>query len=146
MANVIKIGIVKEFGKKIIDVSSVELISGKGIVGDRHFSKNNKSKNQITLIESENIDFYNKRYNTDIKYVDFRRNIITKGIELNELINKELFINTVKIKAYELCRPCKHLQEILNQKNLIKEMSLKSGLRCEILGNGNISIGDKIQL
>ena len=58
MSKVIKLGIAKKSNKKIEEVEKVELLSGKGIVDDRHFNENNDVKNQITLIESENIDYY----------------------------------------------------------------------------------------
>ena len=76
---------------------------------------------------------------------DFRRNIITEGIRLNELVGSEFFIGNVKVKAHDLCRPCKYLQESLNQKNLVKKLLRKGGLRCEILTNGKIFVGDEIK-
>ena len=57
---VIKLGITKNNSGKIKQIEKIELLSGKGIVGDRHFSINNNPKNQLTLIESENIDHFNK--------------------------------------------------------------------------------------
>ena len=51
----------------------------------------------------------------------------------------------MRVKAHDLCRPCKYLQESLNQKNLIKELLQKGGLRCEILTNGKIFVGDEIK-
>ena len=61
------------------------------------------------------------------------------------MIDKEFFIGEVKVKAHDLCRPCKYLQETLNQKNIIKEFLHKGGLRCEILIDGKILVGDKIK-
>ena len=68
----------------------VEAISQKGIVNDRHFKENNSNKCQITLIEIENINYYNQISGTSFLAKDFRRNIITKNIELNNLIGKKL--------------------------------------------------------
>ena len=144
MGKVIEIGISRNKGAKIEKVNQVEAVHGKGLLNDRHFKHANDSKCQITLIEIENITYYNKIYKSKIKDIDFRRNIVTEGIKLNELLNKEFFIGNVKVKGVDLCRPCKHLQDLLNQKNLIKELLLKAGLRCEILSHGKISIGDKI--
>ena len=62
--------------------------------------------------------------------------MITKGIELNILVGKQLMIGKIKIKGNDLCRPCKHLQETLNQKDIVKEFLQKGGLRCEILTSG----------
>ena len=61
------------------------------------------------------------------------------------MLNKEFFVGKIKLKAHDLCRPCKPLQESLNQKNLVKEFLRKGGLRCEILTNGKITIGDEIK-
>ena len=144
MAKVINIGITKKFGAMITAVPEVEVIAGQGLLGDRHCKPDNENRCQISLIESENVDYYNKISTSSISPVEFRRNIITKGIRLNALVGKEFFIGKIKVKGLELCRPCKHLEELLNQKNLIKKMLLKSGFRCEILTNGKIYINDEI--
>jgi MOSC domain-containing protein YiiM len=144
MSRVIKLGIAFSNNKKIKEVDSIEVIANKGVVGDRHFSDYNDPFCQLTLIESENIDFYNLKYGLDIPYVEFRRNIVTKGIRLNELIGKRLKIGNVEVEAVDLCRPCRHLTEILCQDNILKEFLRKGGLRCQILSSSIIKIGDKI--
>ena len=146
MAKVVQIAICKSFKGKMENVNFAEAISGKGLVQDRHFKKENDKRCQITLIEIENINYYNKISSSTIMPIDFRRNIITQDINLNGLIGKEFYIGNVKIKAHDLCRPCKYLQETLNQENTIKELLLKGGLRCEILNDGKIIIGDTINL
>ena len=143
---VFKIGISKKNGEKINDINEIEVLSGKGITGDRHFHDLNDHKGQITLIEKENIDYYNNKYKTEISYIDFRRNIVTEGIELNNLIKKEIEIGTIKILPYQLCRPCLHLEQMLNSKDIIKEFLRRGGLRCEVLVSGKIKIGDKIRI
>ena len=145
MPKVIEIAISANSGKLMKNVDSVESIAGKGLLNDRHFKESNEKKSQITLIEIENINHYNQISGTSIPSKDFRRNIITKGIKLNELVGSEFFIGKVKVKAHDLCRPCKYLQESLKQKNLVKELLRKGGLRCEILTDGKIFVGDKIE-
>ena len=143
---VFKIGISKKNSEKINEINEIEVLSGKGIVGDRHFRDSNNNSCQITLIEKENIDYYNNKYKTKISYVDFRRNIITEGIELNNLIKKKMEIGSVKIFPYELCRPCLHLEQMVNGNDIVKEFLLKGGLRCEVLVSGKIKIGDTIRI
>ena len=145
MGKVHKIGISKNKGNNITDVNEVNVVRGMGIENDRFFKKDNNKISQITLIELENINYYNKLYNENIPAINFRRNIITEGIKLNDLLNTEFFVGEIKLKAHDLCRPCKYLQESLNQKNLVKEFLHKGGLRCEILNSGKISIGDMIK-
>ena len=146
MAKVFKLGIAAKNNQSIKEVNSIEVLANKGIVGDRHFNDFNDPYNQLTLIESENIDEYNIKFGLDIPYINFRRNIITKGIQLNDLIGKKLKVGNVELEGIELCRPCRHLTEMLNQKNILKEFMRKGGLRCQILSSSKISIGDKINL
>ena len=146
MAKVFEIAICKNFKGKMTAIPNVEAIAQKGLVNDRHFKENNDKRCQITLIEIENIDYYNQTFGTSIAPIDFRRNIITEGIKLNELIDKEFFVGKAKIKAHDLCRPCKSLQNNLGKENIIKEFLRKGGLRCEILASGKISVGDEIKI
>ena len=146
MSKIIGLGITKKSNQKIKDVSKAELVAGKCIVGDRHFHENNSVRSQITLIESENIDYYNNKFKTNYSYLDFRRNVVTKGIELNNLVGKKLSIGKIKVEGHDLCRPCKHLEEMLKGKDIIKEFIRRGGLRCEILTSGTINLQDKITI
>ena len=144
MGKVLEIGISENKSSKIVSVNEVEAIKGKGLIGEKHFKEDNKKRSQITLIEIENINYYNKITGTKIPAIKFLRNIVTEGMRLNVLVGKEFFIGKVKVKAHDLCRPCKNLQESLQQKNTVKELLYTGGLRCEILSSGKIFIGDQI--
>ena len=90
------------------------------------------------------INYYNKVTGTTIPAINFLRNIVTEGIQLNVLVGKEFLIGKVKVKAHDLCKPCKNLQESLKQKNTVKELLHTGGLRCEILSSGKIYVNDQI--
>ena len=146
MYKVFKLGITDKNNSKIKEVTSIEVLANKGVIGDRHFNKFNDPYNQLSLIESENIDYYNIKYGLSIPYIDFRRNIITKGIQLNNLVGKKFQVGKVELEGIDLCRPCKHLSEALSQENIIKEFLRRGGLRCQILTSSRINIGDKIKV
>ena len=146
MSKVILLGISSTKGGEIKKIKSIDAVKGKGLLNDRKLKENNDKKSQLTLIEIENINFYNKVSNSSIPPLSFRRNIITQDIQLNRLVNKEFLIGNVKVKGHDLCRPCKYLQELLGQKNLVKELILKGGLRCEILSSGKIFVNDIIKI
>ena len=146
MSKVFELGITAINNKKINKVESIEVIKNKGVVGDRHFKEFNDPYCQLSLIESESIDYYNSKYGLSLSYLDFRRNIVTKGIQLNNLIGKNFLIGDVKVEGVDLCRPCRHLTEMLSQKNILKEFMRKGGLRCQILSSSNINVGDKIEI
>jgi len=146
MSVVYEIGITEKNNQEIEKKETIEVVASKGIVGDRYFHDFNGDREQITLIESENIDYYNDTFNTKFTYLEFRRNIITKNIKLNDLVGKTIQVGEIKLKVNDLCRPCKDLQQRLGKSNIIKEFLRRGGLRCEILSSGNINIGDKISV
>ena len=146
MSIVYEIGIAKKNNQEIDKKESIEVVASKGIVGDRYFHDFNGDREQITLIESENIDYYNNTFNTKFNYLEFRRNIVTKNIQLNDLVGKTITVGEIKLKVNDLCRPCKELQDRLGKGNIIKEFLRRGGLRCEILSSGTINIGDKITI
>jgi len=144
MSVVYEIGIAEKNNQEIEKKETIEVVASKGIVGDRYFHDFNGDREQITLIESENIDYYNNTFSTKFTYLEFRRNIVTKNIKLNDLVGKTIQVGEIKLKVNDLCRPCKDLQQRLGKSNIIKEFLRRGGLRCEILSSGNIKIGDKI--
>ena len=146
MSEVYKIGISDNNNMPINEVISIDVLANQGVLGDRHFSKFNDPYNQLSLIESENIDYYNIKYGLNIPYIDFRRNIVTKGIQLNDLVGKKILVGKVELEGIDLCRPCKHLSEVLGQENIIKEFLRRGGLRCKILTSSCIRVGDKISI
>ena len=146
MSRVLKLGLTNNNNQKIKEVNSFDVIANKGVIGDRHFKDYNDPYCQLSLIESENIDFYNTKYGLNISYIDFRRNIVTKGVKLNNLVGKKFHIGNVEVEGIDLYRPCRHLNENLNQENIIKEFLRKGGLRCQILSSASIYINDLIKI
>ena len=146
MGKVIKIGITDTKGSRICSVNKVKTLKGKGLFNDRKLRDENKKDKQITLIEIESINFYNNKFGTNFEPLNFRRNIVTKNINLNNLIGKEFLVGNIKLKAHDLCRPCKYLQEKLKIDNFVKEFLLKGGIRCEIMTSGTINLGDIIKI
>ena len=76
MSEVYKIGISNKNNQKIKDVNSIDVLANQGVLGDRHFKEFNDPYNQLSLIESENIDYYNSKYGLNISYIDFRRYLV----------------------------------------------------------------------
>ena len=146
MAEVYKLGITANSNQPIQEVNSIEVKTNQGIVGDRHCKEFNDPYSQLSLIESENIDEYNIKFGLNLSYIEFRRNIVTKGIQLNNLVGKKIEIGNTKLEVIDLCRPCRHLTKMLNQDNILKEFLRKGGIRCQILSTSLINLGDKIKV
>ena len=133
-------------GENTFYVNQAILMKNKGIINDRYYENFKNNYEQVTLIESEKIDDFNKKIRKKIDHKDFRRNIITSGIDLNNTINQKIQINDVILRIHELCQPCRYLQKKLAIKNLVKLLAFKSGVRAEIIESGEISTYEKIKI
>ena len=127
-------------------VNAVTTIRGQGIEGDRYCSQDTEPSRQITLIECEVIDQFNQETRSEIPYAMFRRNLVIEGIHLNNLIGKIFYVGEVKLRGHELCEPCLYLQKTLKVADLVKHLTHKGGLCCEILTSGIIRSGDKLRI
>ncbi len=146
MPKIKAINITNLSGESTIYVNQAILKRNKGIINDRYYENFKEKYEQVTLIESEKISYFNNNIESKFNYKDFRRNIITTGIDLNKMINKKIQINNVVLKIHQLCQPCKYLQNKLNVDNLVKLMTNNGGVRAEIVQSGVISTFDEIKI
>ena len=138
------INITNKSDQETFYVNQAYLEKNKGIVNDRYYESFKNKKEQVTLIDIEEINLFNKLVGQDIDYKDFRRNIIVSGFKICEMVGEKIKINNSILKIHEICQPCNYLQKKLNSPNLIKRLLNKSGVRAEILSSGYIGVGSKI--
>lgn len=144
--SVLNIFIAPADGADIQTVDAVNAIVGRGLEGDRYTlpsDKPHKPKQEVTLIQLENIDLLNQTLGADIEPYELRRNILTRGIDLNALVGKEFQVGAVRLRGMELCEPCSYI-EGRTAKGVIKHLTHKAGIRAQILEGGPINIGDEI--
>jgi MOSC domain-containing protein YiiM len=130
-------------------VERILAIPGAGLEGDRYALKQGSFYKplpdyELTLIESEAIEAMKRDYKIDIAAGNARRNIVTSDVPLNHLVGRDFRIGEVRIHGIRLCEPCSHL-EGLTGKPVIKGLLHRGGLRAQILTQGVIRVGDKIE-
>ena len=146
---VVSLFIVDRSAEPMKKVDQLAALAGRGIEGDRYllgtgtYSKKPEPGRQVTLIQSEVLTLLNE-INITVKPEESRRNVLTEGIEINDLIGKEFLVGTVRLRAHRLTRPCKYLENLLGQPGLYKELWDHGGISCEILTDGVIEEGDII--
>jgi MOSC domain-containing protein YiiM len=133
----------------VVSVGEIQAISGKGLEGDRYFrktgsySKTPGSGREVTLIEMEAVEALKREYQIDLDAAQARRNIVTRGVALNHLINREFTIGEVMLRGTRLCDPCSHLEK-LTVKGTLRGLIHRGGLRADIVRGGIIRVGDTI--
>jgi len=132
-------------------VDEAVLEAGRGLVGDRYylgsgtFSESLKGKPdaEITLIEYEEIVRFNQAERTDRSPGAFRRNIVTEGVRLNDLVGRRFRVGAAELEGIRLCEPCGHLAKLVSP-NVVKRMAHRAGLRARILSGATIKTGDTV--
>lgn len=152
MAQVEKIFIAKEKRSPIIELAEAFLETGLGIKGDRYYAASEAALgrgeesdiNQVTLIDKGALDEFLTAQDSDLGYGDFRRSIVTSGIDLNALVNKEFYLGDVKLVGTELCEPCAWLSANVH-KAVLPGLVHKAGIRAVIHSSGTIKPGTEIR-
>ncbi len=127
----------------IIEHQEIELVAGKGILGDRFFDWKESYKGQITFIDLAVIDQIRVHAeNPALPACAFRRNVVISGIDLNSLIGKTFTLNHIRFHATEECRPCYWMDEACGKEGTEEIMKGHGGLRCKILDDGRLSVGN----
>lgn len=123
-----------------IEVSEIECITGRGIRGDRFFDYKANYKGQITFFSTEVFDALCREFAIYDKPASvLRRNIITLGQDLNELIGRKFEVQGVELRGIEECRPCLWMDEAFAT-GAEKFLRGRGGLRARILRDGKISV------
>jgi len=124
---------------------------GRGIVGDRYHAStgtfsvksSGKSDHEVTLIEAEAIDRFNRETGLALAYGDLRRNLVTRGIRLNELVGHEFSVGDCRLEGLRLCEPCAHLAKTV-AKQVLPGLVHQAGLRARIVRGGLVKTGDAV--
>lgn len=134
-----------------IEAVHVDIVAGQGIVGDRHFARNDWAGQNLTLVEAEEIERFCAREQLPIDLSLSRRNLVTRGIRLNALVGRRFWIGDIELLGVELCEPCSSLGKALASATLsaseaVKYWTGRCGLRADIIGGGRLQRGATIRL
>ena len=129
-------------------VGEVRAIPGVGLEGDRYAQKQGtffkpEPDFELTLVEAEAIEAAARDFALELKDGKSRRNVVTRGVPLNEMVGKEFQVGEVRVRGIRLCEPCSHLER-LTGKPVIKAMLHRCGLRAQILNEGVMRTGDTV--
>ena len=135
----------------MISHERIEAIAGAGLAGDRYtlglgfYSARPLpgGARELTLIETEALDEIEEETGIRLGPIESRRNIVTTGIRVHDLIGKKFTIGTLLCEGVRDCPPCEHLVE-LTGKEVLKAMARRGGLRANIMTSGEIAVGDQI--
>lgn len=134
----------------MVSVSEARAFTDRGLEGDRFFRESwiaaNRPDKAVTLIEEETLEIVAAELSTEILADKTRRNIVTRGVPLVDLLHKEFTIGVVRMRGIRLFEPCGHLEKVSKLPGIFKALEHRSGLKAAILSDGVIRVGDSIAL
>ena len=124
-------------------VGSARVLAGRGIEGDRYFlgkgsfSHWRGTGRGLTLVEAEALEA------VGLGFAASRRNVVTRGVDLNALVDRRFKVGRVECLGRRLCEPCRHLER-LEGEGLLRSLAGRGGLRADVLSDGPIAVGDAV--
>jgi MOSC domain-containing protein YiiM len=124
-----------------------KLEAGRGIVGDRCWKEGGETELEpgraLTLIEAEAIEGLREDTGIVIGAQQSGRNVVTRGIALNDLVGRRFRVGAVECEGIELCHPCRTFESRTEQ-GVLKGMVNRGGLNADIVVDGEIAVGDEV--
>lgn len=132
-------------------VPAARAVPGRGLEGDRYFLgagtftnwQGRREGEALTLIEAEVLEAMRNEQEIDIGAGASRRNVVTRGVALNDLVGKRFRVGQVECYGDRPCDPCRHLER-LTEDGVLRALADRGGLRADILHEGRIAVGDAL--
>lgn len=145
---VVGIFMAAEAATPLIAAGEVRAEPGRGLEGDRYWARQGtfwkpKPDFELTLIEVESLEALRAETGVLLEPWEARRNLATRGVRLNDLVNRQFSVGEVTLAGIRLCEPCGHLER-LTGRTLRPFLEGRGGLRAAIVTGGTIRVGDPI--
>ncbi|HSC44045.1 MAG TPA: sulfurase [Candidatus Binatia bacterium] len=136
--------------EEMVSLSSVRALADRGLEGDRFFRDSwkaiDRSDKAVSFIEDEVLDLAAEELGLESIAQKTRRNIVTRGVPLIDLLHREFVVGGVRMRGIRLFEPCGHLVQVSKLPGIFKALHHRSGLKAAILSDGVISVGNLIAL
>jgi MOSC domain-containing protein YiiM len=140
--------IAPESAADMVSLSEVRAFQDRGLEGDRFlrgsWSAVARSDKAVSLIEDEVLQLAGQEMGQDSIAHLTRRNLVTRGVPLIELLHREFTVGTVRMRGIRLFEPCGHLVKVTGMPAIFGALHHRSGLKAAILNDGVIRIGDPV--
>ena len=134
-------------GPQQLEQQRVQVVAGVGIRGDRYFDAHDEPGQNISFVEAEAIEAFARRHGRELALSVTGRNVVTRGVRLNELVGQPFMIGGLRFRGVDRCHPCLGLGEALAAPGLppadvVRQWLDCGGLRADVLSSGELAVGD----
>ena len=133
-------------------VETAQALAGRGLAGDGYAAKAGTFTAadgtgvgyDLTLVQAEVLDDLLLDEDRRLGYAEARRNVVTRGIDLNALVGRRFRVADVECLGQRLCEPCSHLER-LTTKGVLRGLIHRGGPRADVVTRGSIGVGATIE-
>jgi MOSC domain-containing protein YiiM len=131
-------------------VEEVEAVQGAGLRGDRYAQRtgywSRVDECEVTLIEGEDLDEIVSTTGLRVQNGEHRRNLVTRGIQLEELYGRRFQVGEVVLEFDRPRPPCTYIQGLTGQQGITRALGRRGGICARVVSPGKIRVNDTIQL
>lgn len=130
----------------------IDAIAGVGLRDDRYATRTGTysglgvGARDVTLIEREVIDALRSGHGVDVREDQTRRNLVTEGVALHDLVGREFRVGPLRMRGVRLSEPCAYLEQLTGIAGVHAALVHRGGLRAQILDDGVLRVGDAIDV
>lgn len=130
-------------------VEEIRAVQSGGLEGDRYkegtgYWTRYGDVCEVTLIEGEDLDEIERETGLLVKNGEHRRNIITRGVRLEELRGTRFRVGEAVLEYDRPRPPCKHIQD-LTERGMTRALRRRRGGICaRVIEGGRIRMQDEI--
>jgi len=145
-----KIFITSKGGEPMQPLAEVEAVEGRGLRGDRYLARSgywtSVDECEVTLISGEDLDEITSTTPLRVLNGEHRRNLVTRGIELMDLLGRRFQIGEAVLEYDRPRPPCTYIQSLTGQQGLTKALGRRGGICVRVVKSGKIRVQDRIIL
>ncbi|MBI3935044.1 MAG: MOSC domain-containing protein [Acidobacteria bacterium] len=145
-----RIFITSKGGEPMQPLAEVEAVEGRGLRGDRYLERTgywtSVDECEVTLIEGEDLDEITSTTSLRVLHGEHRRNLVTRGIDLIELMGRRFQIGEAVLEYDRPRPPCTHIQGLTRQPGLTAALGRRGGICVRVVKSGRIRVQDPITL
>jgi MOSC domain-containing protein YiiM len=126
-------------------VERVRAHAGRGLEGEYHLAPERAERSDaITFIAAEALEGLREDTGLSLTHAETRRNVLTRGVDLNALVGERFRVGEVECEGVELCEPCMTLARLVDEFGVVRGLVHRGGLRADILTDGEFAVGDPV--
>jgi MOSC domain-containing protein YiiM len=129
-------------------LETVRAVEG-GLEGDRYLTDRGYYSPfdvcEVTLVAAEALDEARERYGVDLSEGIHRRNVVTRGVDVHDLLGTTFRVGEALLRGTRPRPPCAHVAEVAGDREVARALKEgRGGVCADVLEAGEIRVGDAV--